>query len=158
MPEPLLTFVCTGNTCRSPLAAGIFYERFARARNWRVGSAGVHAVDGEPASPEAVIAAQRRGLDLARHRATLLTARHLSESALVIAMTQEHKAWILGRFPGAGNVATLGELAGNATQGDVPDPMGGPQSAYERTAEVLDHLLTRAWPEIERRLVRQSTP
>lgn len=149
---PRLLFVCTGNTCRSPLAAAIA-GRMAEAAgvDLQVESAGISAVDSAPASGHAQFVALDRDLDLAAHRSRRLDEHLLRESDLVITMTVGHRDAIRGRWPDhAARVVTLAEAAGRHE--DVDDPFGGDLESYERAADQIDALLRAAWPEIERRL------
>src|SRR4051794_7273086 len=87
-----LLFVCTGNTCRSPMAEAIARAELER-RGWsnvRVASAGLAAAAGEPATREAVVVAARRGLDLGGHRARQLSAEIIGWADLVLGMSSSH--------------------------------------------------------------------
>ena len=87
-------FVCTGNTCRSPMAE-VLARRGVRDRGWEhveVGSAGVAAFGGAPASGGALRAAARHGLDLSGHAATLLTPGLVEEADLILTMSVSHLA------------------------------------------------------------------
>lgn len=134
-------FVCTGNTCRSPMAAAI-------ARTilkddpipTTVLSAGVAASGGSPATPETIDALKQMGLDvseLSRHRSHALTARMIEDADAVFAMTQAHAREARAIAPGsAGKIAVL-----DPTGGDVPDPIGGSLEVYTRTARRLEELI-----------------
>ena len=142
-PVSRIVFVCTGNTCRSPLAEALM-RRALDARGHgeiEVSSAGIGAWDGAPASEGSLLVGLEHGLDLSRHRARLLT-RELARSAdLVLAMSgqQRDRAAALG----AGDRAhTLGEFAGGSGAGaDVPDPFGADLDAYRVTFRQLETLV-----------------
>ena len=127
-------FVCTGNTCRSPMAAGIL--RQLSAGRIDAVSAGLAAVSGARASPEAAQVMAERGVDLTDHRARPFS-RELAEAAdLVITMTAAQKDLVLAWEPGLrGKVRTLAEAAGRG--GEVSDPYGGDLEAYRRCAAEL---------------------
>jgi protein-tyrosine-phosphatase len=133
--------VCSGNTCRSPMAMTLLRHLWQKANpGWdlEVHSAGTGAFPGMPASEHAVAVMKARGLDLSDHRAQVLP--DLQDYDLVLTMTRSHRDAILARQPSmAGRVFTLGEYAG--TGHDVPDPFGGPLSAYEQTASALEPML-----------------
>jgi protein-tyrosine-phosphatase len=144
-------FVCTGNTCRSPGAE--LLARAAGVEGLEFGSAGTHATDGDPMSPE-LVAALPVGLDTASFRSRRLTAGLLEEADLVLTMEAAQRTWILDRHPAlSGKVCTLGQLAealetvptGPAREAtrrdadpalDVPDP-------YRRGAEAASGCVAR---------------
>lgn len=161
MPRRIV-FVCTGNTCRSPLA-----EVLARARYADLplifASAGTDAVAGQPAATEACAVATGRGLDLDRHRAVRLDAAALADAAWVIGMTRAHAVMLRARLTVAwpGRVGLLG-LPGHdwrvdgavpdlATAGacEVPDPWRQPEDRYREVADLIDGRLA-AWHDVFR--------
>ncbi len=137
--------VCSGNTCRSPLAEAIMRRLWSEAGTvrLRVWSRGTSAVPGVPASPEAVSAASSRGMDLRGHFSAPVAEADLEAADLVVTMTAAHKKALLSRFPSyQSKVRTLAEVAEGSVKGDVPDPIGRGQDAYERTADTLTQGLT----------------
>lgn len=136
-----ILFVCTGNTCRSSMAQGIFKNLLALegVENVDVASAGIFALPGSPASPEAVDALADWGIDISGHKARLLTPEMVGEADLVLTMTARHKAAVLEMVPGARDkVFTINEYAGFA--GDIPDPIGKPVFYYRQYAEEIRRL------------------
>ena len=151
-PGGAVLFVCSGNTCRSPLAAALFrkaWREMGGAASVEVESAGLSARDGEPASQQARQVAQEWGVDLSAHRARLLTRERLVAARLVLTMTEDHKRRVLAMAPEmAGRVFTLGEYAG--VPGDVEDPFGQDLERYRATARELESLTRQAASRLER--------
>ncbi|NNN06269.1 MAG: low molecular weight protein arginine phosphatase [Elusimicrobia bacterium] len=141
-------FVCTGNICRSPMAA-FLAEKLAQEAGLELhaASAGTAAEVGMDMTPEAARALAARGISATRHEARQLDAALLNAADHVYALTRAHRAWIVARFPAhAAKVAVLRQAAG-LTDADVADPYGLSQAVYEECAsrieEALDIILRR---------------
>ena len=122
-----ILFVCTGNTCRSPMAAGLFAKMLQErgVTGIAVASAGLAAFDGAPASAEAVEVMRQFGVDLSGHRTRRLTREMVLTADLVLTMTKRHKEAVLALAPeAAGKVFTLREFAGNFAGGTDPGAAG----------------------------------
>jgi protein-tyrosine phosphatase len=144
-------FVCTGNTCRSPLAEALCKRMLAdrlgcepgelEGRGFAVRSAGVMAYPGDPAARPAVEVAAEMRADLAAHRSRPVNPELLAGATDVVAMTAGHVAMLAARFPHLGPPAVL---LGGAD--DLPDPIGGDADEYRACARViagnLDRLIT----------------
>ena len=114
-------FVCTGNTCRSPMAAALFNRCYANERRFAA-SAGL-AADGSPLSENARRALMEAGIAPPPHRSTPLTEAQMAAATRVIGLTARHADSITWAFPAFAQKITALPI-------DIPDPYGGDLSAY----------------------------
>ncbi len=145
-------FVCTGNTCRSPLAEGLL-KKMAREKGWDLGvcSAGLAAFPGVPAPLEAVEAAREKGFSLEAHLSQPLSKPLVLESDLILTMTAKHKEMILKKMPALGpKVNMLSEMAGEGER-DIEDPAGQPIESYRETLNQIESLLNQASERLAQR-------
>ncbi len=137
-----LLFVCTGNTCRSPMAEGIARKILANAVDWRVVSAGTGAVNGQPPSFNAVKAMRLAGLDISGHRSQMVNARLVEEATLILGLTRSHVDNLLYLYPQASEKTfTLGQFDAQlrAAEQDVVDPIGGSLEEYVSCRDQIQH-------------------
>ncbi len=137
----LLVIVCSGNTCRSPLAAALLARALAErdlgdaeACELEIRSAGLSALPGLPASPHSRTIASGRGLDLERHASRLLDPRTLERADRIYTMTAAHREAILAERPDLEDRVL--PIAGPGH--DIVDPYGGDLAVYEACARELD--------------------
>lgn len=137
-----ILFVCSGNTCRSPLAEAIATRLVSDAArsDVEVSSAGTHAWVGSPASDGAVLIGMERGLDLTGHRSRLLTREILDDSDLILVMSPSHLARVRELAPKA-NAHLLGGFSSGGESREVQDPFGGDLAGYRETADELEREL-----------------
>lgn len=128
--------VCTGNTCRSPMAAGWLNRKLA-GKGWAAESAGVGAWGGSPATSEAIEAMREIGIDISAHRSRPLTRRLADEAAVILAMTESHRREIARRFPEAEAKTFPVHGFGPGAARDVADPVGYSVDVYRRTRDEL---------------------
>lgn len=137
-----ILFVCTGNTCRSPMAQALL-EKIAKDKglNIEVKSAGIFALDGQKASANAIEVMKQEGIDLENHRARIIHRDLLEEADLILTMSKSHKEALLSKFDFVkGKVYTLKEYAYGKEE-DIEDPFGGDIRDYRRAKEEIKEAL-----------------
>ncbi len=133
--KKLLVFVCTGNTCRSPMAEALAREFMPD--DWEVSSAGLHAAIGNPPTAEAVLAASELGADISGHKVRSMTDALAFSATLLVSMTAAHASELRRRFPFAAHkVHILGEYGPKPVR-DIPDPFGGTLADYRQCLRTI---------------------
>lgn len=146
----LIVFVCTGNTCRSPMAEALMRRRIAgrlecavdelEDRNVMIMSAGIAAKSGGRASPESVQLMRERGIDINLHESQPLTERLVRFADLILTMTRSHRDAIVAEWPDAAPRVKV--ICRDGV--DISDPFGGPIEQYRRCVDQIDAQLD-AW-------------
>lgn len=140
-----ILLVCTGNTCRSPMAAELLRRKLSESGrdDVAVASAGTGAWEGAPVSEGAYLVSLERGLDLSSHAATLLSREVVADADLIFTMARHHRSRV-EELGGEGKVHLLGEYAGLTGPGaEVSDPFGGELVSYRETLVQLSDLLDK---------------
>lgn len=156
-------FVCSGNTCRSPMAEAIFNDALEdrprlRALGARAVSAGTFACEGAEMAENARIALENMGVKLPpfRHRATPFTQEAADGADLILAMQEQHLKEIAALAPNAEEKASTLKGYANGKDGytgggeyDIKDPFRQPIEVYEEAAEEIRQLILKAMDRME---------
>lgn len=140
-------FVCTGNTCRSPMAEGLLKDIAKKNKlDIEVASAGVFAMDGDKAANNAVEALRKIDIDISKHRSQNVTRELVDQADLILTMSLSHKETLLLNYPDLkGRIYLLNEYALNENR-DIQDPFGRDLYNYEMTRnEILKALISIKW-------------
>jgi protein-tyrosine-phosphatase len=134
-----ILFVCSGNTCRSPLAEALARQLLpGRAGlDVEVASAGTSALDGGPASGFSIEVAEAHGLDLSQHRSRILDRAMVRDADLIVTMGVRHRDTVGALDPDALEYTYLLTNFSDHWHGEVPDPIGSGREVYERTYLII---------------------
>ena len=135
-------FVCTGNTCRSPMAAALANKMFGVKGIAAIASScGIFAMEGASVSENAVATIKDgHDFDISSHRAKTANIEDLAEAHIVITMTAGHKGHLCALYPHfAQKIHNIGEICGEGC--DIEDPFGGNIDTYARCAEQIKQYL-----------------
>ena len=143
----IIVIVCTGNTCRSPMAEAILRKLIAEKfgctleeteqRGVIVSSAGVSATPGGVAAPEAVDVMRTHGLDISRHESQPLSEKLVRHADLILALTNAHRQAIIRRWPEAAARTVVMRM----DHTDIDDPIGAPAEVYTQCAQQIEAAL-----------------
>lgn len=139
IPRKKIEIICTGNSCRSPMAWGLLLNELRRKhldQEIEVTTSGILARDGGMATPEAVFVMKNREIDISGHRSRSCRREELLDADLVLAMAKEHYDFLVGLVPGIKDkIKVL----------DVKDPIGQGIPMYEDAVNDIEKKLKREW-------------
>ena len=153
MSQVQFLFVCTGNTCRSPMAEGIFRKYLAEKLQcdvdhlnkigYKVTSAGVMDTGGFPASEAAITACATKGIDITTHRNKGLSEELIKDSDVIFVMERMHIQRIINLWPKVENKCML-----LAASNEIPDPIGQSQEVFNNCAQLIEKAVKKRISEL----------
>src|SRR5436190_8211748 len=159
-----ILFVCTGNICRSPMAEGLFRHAVRGRGDYRVVSAGVGAVDGQPPSAHGVRALKELNIDISRHRSRMLTSELVNQADYIFGMTHGHVDAVTLLYPQAAEKTFLlreFDETLDIFEKDISDPIGGSYEVYTACRDQIEQGIVSLLNFIEQtttqRVAREAT-
>jgi len=141
-------FICTGNTCRSPMAQGLAKRYFPE--EVEVFSAGIQAIDGDKVSKNAVSILNEKSIDISQHQAVKLTRDMIASADHVFTMTRSQERLLSAAYPEfADKIQCLGDIGPDRKE--IPDPWGGSIAVYRACAQDIEEKLLRLSSELKMR-------
>lgn len=140
-----IMFVCTGNTCRSAMAAALLETKIKETgKKVEVFSCGIYAYDGDPATDESIEAIEEYGVDLKKHRATSIRKSEIQKMDLVLCATNEHKKVVVALYPELiKKIYTMKEYVGYEDSLDLADPWGYTMHTYRKCAQEIYFIIEK---------------
>src|SRR6201995_1750041 len=136
-----ILFICTGNVCRSPMAEGIFRQAIQGHGHFRVVSAGLGAMEGQPPSAHAVTAVKELGIDISNQRSRMLTPALVAQADYIFGMTHSHVDTVMLLYPHAAEKTFLLREFDDTLdpfEKDISDPIGGSYDVYMNCRDQIE--------------------
>ena len=144
-------FVCSGNTCRTPIAEGLLKVKLPPhlQREVKVVSCGTLGIEGQPATPNSITVAREKNANTSSHCSQGITEKLVADSDIIFCMAEEHQKYILHHFPAyRDNVFLLRDFGAKQKldNPDVFDPIGSSIGVYRECCRIIDTELNRILP------------
>ena len=150
-----ILLVCTGNSCRSVMAAASLKKMLKGKGDYKIVTAGTAAMEGMQPTDQAIQVMSEQKCDISHHRSIALSDQMIEEADLILAMERRHQENILRRVPAASNktylLSEFGRIEKEHTlvDPDIPDPIGKPLDFYRRVSDIINESLMRTVKKLE---------
>ena len=144
-----ILFVCTGNSCRSPMAAGFLREMLKEKKELRIDSRGTIFSSFSGPTPQAIKIMKGYGIDISSHKTKSLSKDLIDEADLILVMERKHREKIQELNPEAKNKTfLLKEFVPDKENLEIRDPIGLSDEVYKEVAEEIKSALEKVLPRI----------